>query len=436
MRSEERAPTAPAARPALAPGSGHPAGALRHVVEQLWAPVLASGEIRVATGPDAEGDGWTDVERYLALPSVETATMLLPAASREVLAGSLLSFRRLRMPAPRLQRSLLGRMAGAGLPLPFPAVRVQARSGPGERALLPTERIARDLGVARLHAAIGVRTGGNRKATLSLVDDDGAPAGFAKFSWEALSAAGVTREADALTALMTAAGGSGAVGAPRLLARGSWHGWPYLVTEPLPADSTRLRGDDLPSAQEIFALAPVVRTDRLAATRQFSGLRERVATLAAEGRERELVGRVAELLDRIAGSTLPVAARWHGDLTPWNCARDGRGRLWCWDWESSEPDVAAGLDAIHWAATTRTLRGERYGGRLLAAAAEEALPILVAAGHSRATRTVVPALYAATLVERAVDLAACMGRWYQDWLLPDEARDLLEAGHVLAGTAP
>ena len=61
------------------------------------------------------------------------------------------------------------------------------------------------------------------------------------------------------------------------------------------------------------------------------------------------------LLDALAGATdtLPVTSRWHGDLTWWNRARDDAGQLWVWDWESSEEDAVAGLDALHWAFSAR-----------------------------------------------------------------------------------
>ncbi|NUR88884.1 MAG: hypothetical protein HOY71_32765, partial [Nonomuraea sp.] len=47
----------------------------------------------------------------------------------------------------------------------------------------------------------------------------------------------------------------------------------------------------------------------------------------------------------IAGTGGPVAA-WHGDLSPWNVAPSGDGRLLVWDWERYEVGVPYGFDAV------------------------------------------------------------------------------------------
>ena len=407
-------------------------GAVEYLVEQLWAPVLASGDIRIRAGrpgSDHPHDGWHDVETYLALPSVASATMLLPTTSRTLLAHSLLNFRRLRERRPRAQRALLGWSATAGLPLPFPTIRVQARAPRGERPDLPTEQVARALGLPRVHASLGVRTGANRKTTLQLVDDAGSPVGFAKVAWDPASAVAVTREADVLADL---AGGTDDLRTPRLLARGSWHGHPYLVSEPLPPSSRRPDPALLPSAQELFALCPIGRHDVLDRTGQLTALRSRIESLRGATAETALLAELTTLLDRVADVDVPVAARWHGDLTAWNCARDEHDRLWCWDWESTEPDAAAGLDAVHWAATNLTLRGRRYGAALLTEAADAAAAALTAAGHSPAGRAAVPVLYVATLVERAVALAVGNGGWDDGWLSRSEALELVAAARALA----
>ncbi|MBM7520293.1 hypothetical protein [Nocardioides nitrophenolicus] len=407
--------------------SGAELGALAHLVEQLWAPAIATGDLRLEVGRGPT-PGWTDVETYQALPSVTAATMLLPTADRRVLAGSLLNFRGLRDPRTRAQRRVLGSVVAGGLPLPFPHVRLQARSGAG-RVPLPTEQVAVDLGLPRVHASIGVRTGSNRKATLQLVDDDGAAVGFAKFAWDEASTTAVATEAAALHAL---GGGVDGVRAPRLLARGTWLGRPYLVTEPLPAASRRPAAGALPSAEELFALCPVVRRDLVARSGQFQGLRDRIDGLRAAGVDAELVDALDDLLDRLADTEVPVAARWHGDLTAWNTARDEQDRLWCWDWESTEADAVAGLDAVHWVAGGATMTGARYDGALLAAALRQAGPALTAAGHSRASAAVVPLLYVASLVERAVALAVGNGRWDDAWLRRDEAVALVAHARALA----
>lgn len=407
----------------------HDLGAVAHLVEQLWAPLLADGDVRISVDRPGAGDaGWRDLERYRALPSIDSASMLLPAANPQVLAGSLLNFRALRARGPRAQREVLGRAARAGLPLPFPMVRLQTRLPEEKRPMLPTEQVAAALRLPRVHASVGIRPVANRKATLQLVDDAGAPVGFAKFAWERTSAESVGRETAALAEL---GGGTDLLRTPRLLAAGSWHGQPWLVSEPLPLSSRRPDPDGLPSAQELFALCPVVRVDRLDDSGQFQALRARVAVWRATGVEAELLAAVDRLLADVAHLETPIAARWHGDLTAWNCGRDEHGQLWCWDWESTEPDAVAGLDALHWTSTSRTLRGERYGAQLLAAALAQATPLLTAAGHSAESRAAVPAVYAAALVERAVALTLGFGGWDDGWLRRDEAAALVAAAHHL-----
>ena len=62
-------------------------GAVDHLVEQLWAPVLASGDVRIRLGaaaPGGDAGGWHDLETYLALPSVASATMLPPVETSEI----------------------------------------------------------------------------------------------------------------------------------------------------------------------------------------------------------------------------------------------------------------------------------------------------------------------------------------------------------------
>jgi hypothetical protein len=122
--------------------------------------------------------------------------------------------------------------------------------------------------------------------------------------------------------------------------------------------------------------------------------------------------------------SLPVTGRWHGDLTPWNCARDGDGRLWCWDWEGSETDAVAGLDALHWALSVRRERAGGPEGVLLADCLGDALPYLRALGLSSDAGRLVAAVYVVTVAERAVGLAARAG-WEHAWISPQQLTELL-----------
>ena len=120
---------------------------------------------------------------------------------------------------------------------------------------------------------------------------------------------------------------------------------------------------------------------------------------------------------------LPMTTRWHGDLTPWNCARDDGGQLWVWDWESSEPDAVAGMDPLHWVISVR---------RESMPVAQIRLTDLVAdaAGHLRAVGIhpehwpLVAGVYTATVLERAADLATRAGSWDSSWIATDELSGL------------
>ena len=409
-----------------------PAGPLGHVVEQLWAPALATGSARVQIGERHQDAGWRDVERYLVLPSLDRATMLLPRQPRQATAGALMNYRGLRRLLPNAQRTLLGTLAGAGAPLPFPRLSVQVRrDAPAAVAPeLPLAMLARQLALPEVFASIGVRTGANRKATLQLVDAEGAPRGFAKMAWGPASDQGVRLEAAALGDPVT----SGPARTPRLLAQGSYYEHPYIVTAPLPLGCRGVRADiPAPTPQELFALCPIVRTDRCAGTGQLQDLRARVAAAPRDTDSGPVLDAAADLVAVVeeAEAEVPVTSRWHGDLTPWNSARDEDGILWCWDWESSEADAVAGMDALHWHVTVATEGGRPLGATTLTDAHQRAQSHLVAAGIPRSAHGLVTALYAATLAERACTWAVGGGGWERGWVLPHQLVDLLAAARTL-----
>ncbi len=107
--------------------------------------------------------------------------------------------------------------------------------------------------------------------------------------------------------------------------------------------------------------------------------------------------------------------------------------LWCWDWESSEPDATAGLDALHWMWSIRREQGAELGGALLRASSEAAAGHLRGLGTPRESWPAVAALYALTVVERAATLAVGAGGWETLWIQPAQLRDLLTGAEQLLG---
>ena len=399
------------------------------LVEQLWGPGLEAGCLQL--GWDRRGArqvvadaGWREVERYYVVPGASRPTMLLPAAPAPALSGALHNYRGLRTTRRQLQRRVLGGAALLGtLPFPQVALRVRASEELGTRAN-PLGELAAGLGRDDLRAAIGVRTGANRKATLQLVDVAGDPVGFAKFSWSEQTALAVEREARALSEKPL----EGTCHRPALLTSGTYFGWPYLVSAPLPLSSRAVRGSvAAPSVQEFYDLAPITDRRPLGASGHVRALDERLQALEPGQATGPLVGRAVRLLAQARASEqdLLISERWHGDLTPWNSARDSEDHLWLWDWETSEADTVAGLDAIHWHLSLVQEAGGTLDGKALSNAVRAAAPVLAGLGHPRGAAPVLTAVYVAVMVERAVALSIAEGGWEAGWLGVDDLDDML-----------
>jgi hypothetical protein len=411
-----------------------PAG-LDLLTAQLWSTPVAEGWARVYVDAAwsrgrAPHSGWRDVETYWAVPSARRLRLLVPAEDPRVTAASLARYRQLRRRREAAVRTGLAGLARVGLPVGTERVRLQVRAEYADQAAtrLPLGVVAQGLG-RPLYASIGVRRGVNGKPTLQLLDHAARPAGFAKLGWNAHTDDYVRVETHVLTEL---SGGSPLVRTPPVLAAGDLAGHPWLVTGPLPGDAGALRGDGPGlSVAEMVSLSPVVRSGPVTSTGHWIRLADRLATLGPElpGPVRGPWARLAALL-HASGHLLPVGSRWHGDLTPWNCARDGAGTLWLWDWETSEPDVVAGLDAVHWAVSVQRERLGGAAGLDLAAALGEAQPTLLAAGVAPEGRALVGGVYAATVADRAVGLAARAG-WERSWIGPEQVADLLSQAESL-----
>lgn len=394
---------------------------------QLWQPAVSEGVARVVVGTAPPASGWRDEEVYWAVPSLSRVRLLVPTGNARLTSASLRNYRGLRAPRERWSRSLLGLWARAGGPPGAGRVRLQVRVGADEAAgaSLPLPVVARALGQPRLFASIGVRPGANGKPTLQLIDSDGRPAGYAKLGWTPHTDTFVATESATLAALD---GGSSSIGVPRLLATGTLHGHPWLVSAPLPGAARALTdAAEVVSAEELVTICPIIGSGAPAVTGHWRRLADRAHTAAGPD---ELVATFRRLVSAVSdlGVELPIAQRWHGDLTPWNCARDQAGRLWAWDWENSEEDVVAGLDAVHWAFSVR--RRHTPVDRIdLRACVHDAAPTLDGLGIPPAHRPAVAAVYAAVLADRALGLAAVAG-WERSWIAPDQVTRLVRLGQA------
>lgn len=403
---------------------------LDHVREQLWGPALDSPDLRVVvdTPQDAE---WADAERYWLVPDEAHARLLVPAGPSPMSARSLTNYRNLRTPRVNGVRFALGALARRGLPVGRSSVSVQVRrSAPEAARRLPLSMLAAALG-RPLFAATGVRTSDNRKTTLHLLDPTGQPVGYAKIGWNASTDGFVANEARALRRV---GGREGPTRAPRVLTEVDYLGHPVVVTEPLPLDARgSLSRVAPPSAEEMFALTPVVRHDVPGGTGQLKAMVDRLEASAGHAASRPIATAALQLASSVASTAdrVPVTSLWHGDMTPWNRARDRSGQLWVWDWESSEDDAVAGLDPLQWAFGSRRLAtGDARRVRLVDCL-QDADGYLTAAGVARRDRPTVAATYALTVVERACGLAAQSGTWDDALIGPEGLVDLLDEATAL-----
>ncbi|WP_457205717.1 hypothetical protein [Nocardioides sp. P5_C9_2] len=184
----------------------------------------------------------------------------------------------------------------------------------------------------------------NQKPVLQIFGLDGTLVGYAKVGHNALTAALVRHEAEALRTVGGLAPRS--FRAPQLLHHGSWCGLDVLVMSPLSTDRTE-------PVNESTRIASMLEVARL------GGVRHRVLSQSAFW-SRLRTGAL-RLADVPHGSTLPTAVLaieatdggvelevggWHGDWGPWNMGMSN-GVLQLWDWERYEAEVPLGFDGLH-----------------------------------------------------------------------------------------
>lgn len=407
---------------------GTGSGPLDAIARQLWGPLLQRQDVRVLVGADDE-PGWRTLESYWAVPDAARARMILPGGSRRLAAAAVSAYPGLRPGAVRVARSAVALALRAGLRAGRDRVRLQVRpSASSPPVVTPLMLAAAALGGVEVQAAVGVRRGANAKATLQLFRTaDGAPCGIAKVAWEPQSTRFVEVERDVLTEL---AGGTGAVRVPQLQATGLYGDHPYIVMGALPVGVRRVGVRDGPTVAELLAVAPVVRRATVGSTQHFADLSARLRSAPGGGEHRLMLVEALRLVDLLEhdGTEVPISSRWHGDLVPWNVAREPNGRLWVWDWETCERDVVAGLDALHWCVNASNRPApDRFPGAVLERASAAA-PTLAALGLSSRQQAVAVAVYAAALIDRGVALAQAAGGWGSVFLGVGPLRGLARLG--------
>ncbi|MDT5032882.1 MAG: hypothetical protein QOC94_3053 [Actinoplanes sp.] len=282
------------------------------------------------------GDDPAAAARYAVVPDLDHARFLLPLASRQVTAASVLAYNALRPPRVRASRAAIGLLARAGAlgltRAPVLSVHV------GDGAELLWDHLAGLLDEPRLHAAIGIRPPDpHHKPTLQLFGDDGQPRGYAKIGWNHGTRAMVRAEAAALRALAPPIGDMPA--APRLLLHTRRHDREIAIIEPMPRTVRRIRHPGEPLVAAMLAVAR--RGGPPAATQPVAGLVAAWRRRAAPPIEEAITA-----LHRRDGDLRLEFGDWHGDWVPWNMARN-RGELLVWDWENTAAGVPVGFDLAH-----------------------------------------------------------------------------------------
>ncbi|MFI5491408.1 hypothetical protein [Actinoplanes sp. NPDC051859] len=286
------------------------------------------------------GDNPGATLRYAVVPSLDDARFLLPLATRRVTAASLLAYNALRPPKVRAGRAAVGTLARLGLLglTKAPTLSVHA----AEPRDLLAAFLAEQLGVPRLHAAIGIRPPDpHHKPTLQLFDDQGRPRGYAKIGWNDGTRAMVRAEAATLGDLPT---GGGFPPAPELMLHTQWRGREIAVIAPMPRRVKRIRRPEQPRLAAMLAVARRGGPATAPAP---------VAGLVAAWRHRAAGGdpRIHGFIDALDTDTTLEFGDWHGDWVPWNMARH-RGALLVWDWENRSAGVPVGFDLAHQAFQT------------------------------------------------------------------------------------
>ena len=391
------------------------------VGDQLW-PGCHPPDYLISDGRKLPS-GWVEIESHRIMGRRGRADLIIPL-SNSVAARALPSYSHLRPIPTRIPRLAAAAALGSRLIRPRRTIVLAAREGVNATITPVLSQLSESLG-SDLSAVMHVRRTANRKALLQLVDGKGITVGFAKIARDAMTSQYVRNEAAALRLFD---GGDALVRTPRLIAEGEARGYPYVVTEPLPFNIRAVRGDSggAPSIAEYASIAPISRWAVASQTEHVRGLRVRSSSLDGIAAPAHLEP-LTELLDYIDSVPIqmPVAERFHGDLSFWNVGRTPSGTLWCWDFEGTENDALAGLDIVHWYASRRRAREGVRGLRDRPGILADSSPTLTAFGIASANSTaLVFSLYIAEIVTRTLEMAAADG-WSHVWCGPADVMGLL-----------
>jgi len=296
------------------------------------------------------------VARFIVVPDLARARLLVPAGSARLAAAAVARYGRPQTRPARLRRDL----AVLALRGRLDRLLLRDRLAVGRPGLAtPVDTIDAHLR-ATLHRglAVCVHIGpvrANRKPVLQLVSPTGDTFGYAKLGHTPLTARLVRQEASALAALERLAPREVAV--PRILHSGTWLGHQLLVQTALPGYRAQpVAPPLLARAMREIAYGLGVDGCGLAGSRYWRDLRERLESLrdaatgpdagGDAGGDAHALTYAADLLVARYGATELRLGSWHGDWAPWNMA-GAPTRVMVWDWERFATGVPVGFDALH-----------------------------------------------------------------------------------------
>ena len=322
----------------------------RRAADLDWiAGILSAPPIEASIARGDAANAASIVQTLGIFPSAAEPRLLVSLESARAAAALLRGGSHARELRVRLGRALLRTTLRIGLAqrvlrdrLRFVADGTEGAAPRLADALL-SEHLAEALGLSDLSFAVRLgRVRPNRKPLIHVVSRRGAPIGYVKVGWNALTQGLVAREAEVLKGLTGTS--HAAFAAPRVLYHGTWHDRELLALSPLEGRLVRGRqhlGDVLAAMLEIARLSDPEQRP-LGESPYWRSLRDRIA---AVGASRDATALADRLETRWGAETLTFAS-WHGDWTPWNMARQ-KDTLAVWDWERSGPGVPSGLDAAH-----------------------------------------------------------------------------------------
>lgn len=276
----------------------------------------------------------------VVLPGRRTPRIAVPARPRRAAAAATLRYTAQQPWRDRVAAFTLAGASLAGADRLRPRVESAGAPGGNGDAESVDDLLGRVLGERVVCSLAITAARANRKPVLQVFDRRGRTVAFAKVGISPVARRLVDAEAEALAVASAAL--PSLVVVPTPVHHGTWGETSVLVTTPLPLGRRirpRARRPELADAMR--AVAALGSEDGLAA--YLDELVEQADALAA-GPWRGVLG---DLRTAIRAKALRTGA-WHGDWTPWNCARD-RSRILLWDLERFDRPVPLGFDALHYA---------------------------------------------------------------------------------------